>query len=1175
MRYSKTFQTTCSYCGVGCGILVKKSGNREISVQGDPQHPVNKGLLCSKGMNLHYSVMDQSDRILYPMLREDRNSPLQRTTWDAALEKAASEFRRIIDEYGPDSVAFYVSGQLLTEEYYIINKLSKGFIGTNNIDSNSRLCMSSAVSAYKMSLGEDSVPINYDDIELADCFLIAGANPSWCHPIIYRRIEARKKADPTVKIIVIDPRKTETCEDADLHLQINPGTDIYLLHSIARILIENNWIDKEFIIYNTEGFEDLKNRVFSMDPDSSAEICGISTEQIRRAARMIGESNGFLSLWAMGLNQSLIGVNKSLALINLNLLRGKIGKPGSGPFSLTGQPNAMGGREVGGMCNLLPAHRDLDDPEHRREVADFWGVSDLPSKPGLSATEIFEKLNEGRLKAIWIVCTNPTVSLPDASTLEKGLANAELVVVQDISMDVGTLPYADIVLPAAGWSEKSGTMTNSDRRITYLPKILDAPGEAKPDAWIIREFARKLGFEKYFSYETEEEIFLEFCRLTRGTRMDISGLDYEILQKERSVQWPFSSDSGAGTDRLFTDRKFYRPNGKAKIHAVDYEDPSEKATEDFPFILTTGRFRDQWHSMTRTGKVRKLKEHRRDANVEMHPEDAAKYNLKEGLLVEVKNSRGIVRTKITLSKALKPGVVFLPMHWGKRNGTDLSRSNNLTDSSFDPISKQPGFKISAVNIVPYKKPREKILIIGGGTATLEFIKSYRPSAPRDEIVVICKEEDPFYNRILLPDYIGGEKTFGQLSAMEKREIDSLDIDTLPKTEIVKVYPEGKKVRDSEGNLYSYDKLILALGSIPIRPDPSFSNRKGVFSLRNKSDADSIREYFQEGKSAIIVGGGLLGLELAAALASMGVNVTVIIRSDRLMSKRLDRIASEILKEEILDRGIDLVFEAEIEAIMGENEVESVLLSNGRSISGDGIIFTIGTTPNIEIAKSAGLKCKEGVLVDSFLQTSDPNIYCIGEMAEHKTGIYGTVAAVTEEAKIAAQNLYGYSFDSFEGYLHGYILKISELDLATISLPDIPLENGSDNFGGLEEITFLDRQSRIYKKIIIRNDKIVAAILVGDKSEYSKFKDWILSGIELGERRKFLLSGGEIMKPTIGKLVCSCIGVGEGNIEKAIREGEHSLAGIGKTTGAGTGCGSCRTEISHILKRMIESPAGRF
>ncbi|MEB0248761.1 molybdopterin-dependent oxidoreductase, partial [Mucilaginibacter sp. 5B2] len=491
---SNTQKSTCCYCGVGCGVVINKQKNGSITLEGDKSHPVNKGMLCSKGLNLHYTVNDKTDRLLYPQMRYSKSMPIQRVSWDDALARTAAVFKTFIQKYGPDSVAFYASGQCLTEEYYVVNKLMKGFIGSNNIDTNSRLCMSSAVAAYKIALGEDSVPVCYDDIELADCFYVTGANPAWCHPILWRRVEAHKAANPGVKIIVVDPRATDTCGIADLHLQLNPGTDITLNHAIGRVLIENGDIDVDFINNHADGFEQYSRLVFERSVAEAAQICGVAEHDIRLAAQYIGQAKGFISMWTMGLNQSTVGVYKNLSLINLNLITGHIGKPGSGPLSLTGQPNAMGGREVGGLANLLPAHRNLANPLHRAEVQKFWGGTEIAAKPGLTATEMFEALNDGRLKAIWIMCTNPLTSLPNVRLAEEALKKAKFVVVQEISNKPETLAYADVILPAAAWAEKEGTMTNSERRISYLEKILDAPGEALPDSEIICRFAQKMGY---------------------------------------------------------------------------------------------------------------------------------------------------------------------------------------------------------------------------------------------------------------------------------------------------------------------------------------------------------------------------------------------------------------------------------------------------------------------------------------------------------------------------------------------------------------------------------------------------------------------------------------------------------------------------------------------------------
>ncbi len=1139
----------------------------KLQVRGDPDHPVNRGMLCSKGLNLHYSVMDRSDRLLSPQIR-DTNGDLRDVSWDAALDRVASDFRGIIEKHGPDSVGFYVSGQLLTEEYYIINKLTKGFLQTNNIDTNSRLCMSSAVVGYKKALGEDSVPISYDDIELADVFLIAGANPAWCHPIIYRRLEAHRASHPDVRVIAVDPRKTETCQDADLHLQLNPGTDTYLFHAIAREIIENGWIDEQFIKNHTEGFEELRSRVFSVSTEECSRICGIPQHDIRLAAQWIGHARGFLTLWAMGLNQSTVGVNKNLALLNLSLITGHIGKPGSGPFSLTGQPNAMGGREVGGLSNLLPAHRDLANAEHRAEVAKFWKVGSVPEKPGLTATEMFEELRCGDMKAVWIVCTNPTTSLPDARTVEAGLRRAELVVVQDISRNSGAIPFAHVVLPAAGWIEKQGTMTNSDRRITYLPKIIDPPGNAKPDSWIIQRFAEKMGWKQWFNYASEEEIFKEHAELTRGTRIDIHDLDYEQLRTLRSVQWPRPGKHHPGTERLFGDGVFYRPGGRARIFGVEPEDTAERPTPEHPLILTTGRIRDQWHTMTRTGKVQRLREHRPEPFLEIHPEDARQRNIEDGHVVEVSGLRGTVHIRAQVTDSIKAGVVFLPMHWGRNSSGDSSRANNLTSKKYDPTSKQPGYKSSIVEVRPHRKEKDNLLIVGGGNATLAFVRKYRSLVPEDKITVLCKEADSFYNRILLPDLISGAKEFAGLAGLTESERAELGIEVLTSTEVTRIRPSAKEVYTGN-EIFSYNKLILAPGSRPSLPEGTPS-LQGIFSLRSRLDAERIKRFFVPDTDVAIVGGGLLALELAAALRSRAVNVTLLVRGTQLMSRQLDEVGASILHDEVLDRGIRIRYNEEIKEIKGKERIQKVILKSGNSMEPDGVVFAVGTRPNDELAHQAGLEIAEsgGVVVNEFLQSSDPDIFVLGEAAQFQGTVYGTVRACQDQAEVAAWKLFGYVPRAYTGSIHLNILKIPGVNLASIRRPEASLsgENGE------ESITFLDRTRRKYKKCLIKDDRLVGAILVGDTGELPELQALMTSGLELGERRDQLLSGSP-PKVVEGKLICSCHSVGEGNIEQAIREGADSLESLGRSTAAGTGCGSCRSELSQILRGCQEKASG--
>ena len=1168
-----THQTTCCYCGVGCGIVVKQEQNGRLSLEGDKQHPSSKGMLCSKGMNLHYTVMDQSDRLLYPQMRMNRSMPMQRVSWDAVLERTAAVFKTFIQKYGPDSVAFYVSGQCLTEEYYLVNKLIKGFIGSNNIDTNSRLCMSSAVVGYKLSLGEDSVPVCYDDIEEADLFFVEGANPAWCHPILWRRIEAHKAANPNVKIICIDPRKTDTARSSDLHLPLRPGTDIVLNNAIGRLLIENGYIDHEFITNHADGFLAYREQVMLRPVEEAAEICGVSADGIRTAAEWIGRSKGFLSLWTMGLNQSVIGVNKNLSLINLHLITGRIGKPGNGPFSLTGQPNAMGGRETGGLANVLPAHRDVTNAAHRAEVEAFWNSPvKIAAKPGFTATEMFEALADDKLKAIWIINTNPLVSMPDVNAAEKALKNARFVVVQDVSNRADTVQFADVVLPAAAWLEKEGTMTNAERRIAYLPKVLDAPGEALPDVEIIWRFAQKMGFGGDFNYTNASEVYQEYTQITAGTNVDVTGVSYELLKKKRTVQWPYPArgdEQGAGetgTKRLFTDHQFYTPNQRAQIHAVPDENTSEPIDEDFPLVLTTGRIRDQWHTMTKTGRVAKLNQHIPQPFLQLHPDDAKARGIQDGQLVEIRGRRGEVRVKAQLTDDVRPGLCFLPMHWGKLLNSNLNRANNLTNSLVDPRSKEPDFKFTAVEVVSYRKPVEKIIIIGAGSAGLGFINTYRSLNTADEIHVFSKEIYPFYNRVLLPDYISGEQTWEQLVKLREDQFAEANIIVHKGIGVAHIDRQAKVVIDTNGVEHQYDKLLLGTGSRAFMPK-GVPRLPGIFNMRSRLDADSLLPFLdRDAPRAVVVGGGLLGLELAASLRQIGVRVALIHRSGRFMERQLDTLASELLYQELLDRGIDIYLNEEIQTFAGTAQLEGVTLKSGRKLPCQVVVMAIGTEPNIELARAAGLTCNRGVVVNDYLQTSDPDIFAAGEVAQWNGQMWGVTLAAEQQAETAARFLAGDISQPYRGSLSMNILKMEGLHLCSIGISEVPAGQASS----YEEIIFIDKAKRYYKKCIVHGDKLVGAILVGDKNEFAEFRELIANGIELSDKRLQLLRASKKVDPVEGKLVCSCNTVGQGNLERAIQAGCTDFQQLCQKTGAGTGCGSCRPEVRSILEKMSEA-----
>jgi len=1159
----ESFKTTCCYCGVGCGVIVHKDSNGMLLAEGDKEHPVNKGMLCSKGMNLHYTVIDKSDRLLYPEMRYHKQMPRKRVSWETALERAARVFAAIIEKYGPDSVAFYASGQCLTEEYYIVNKLVKGFIGCNNIDTNSRLCMSSAVAAYKMSLGEDSVPICYDDIEQTDLIFVAGANPAWCHPIVWRRVEAAKAANPNLKIIVSDPRKTQTCALADVHLQIRPGTDITLHHALARVLIENGDIDLDYIKKYTEGFDSLAKKVMERTVEQAAVICDVPVEDLYEAATLIAQSKGLLTMWTMGLNQSVRGVDKNLSLINLNLITGRIGKPGCGPFSLTGQPNAMGGREVGGLANILPAHRLLSNEVDRLYVQKFWDGKPIKEAPGLTATQMFDAMERGDLKGIWIMGTNPLVSLPDVRKAEAGLANAAFVVVQEVSSKPETLQYADLILPAAAWAEKEGTMTNAERRITYLSKITEAPGEARPDAEILCDFARRMGFHG-FEFKNSEEIFLEHCRLTEGTNMDIAGLDYSILKEKRSVQWPYPKDKSLqNIPRLFADGRFFTKSGKAVINDPKDENESEPLSDNLPLILTTGRIRDQWHTMTKTGKVNKLKQHIARSFLEIHPEDAREREILEDDLVEVYGQRGAVRVKAKLTADIKQGVVFLPMHWGKMQGSDLNRANNITNALLDKVSKQPDFKYAAVQVKKYKKAKQRILIVGAGAGAFGFVKRYRELNNIDEIEVFSKEDQPFYNRVMLPDYISGTQSWEQIVKMKDEEESGFKVQLHRGLSIVSVDKTNKRIKDNKGLWHSYDILILATGSRPfiLKDTPKMP---GIFAMRTRMDADQFMAHLdRNGGRVVIIGGGLLGIELAGSLMEIGVQSCVLQRSSRLMDRQLDTLGCQLLHEELVEKGIEVLFNEEVDRFLGDEKLTGLRLRSGNEISCQAVVMAIGTRPNMELAVEAGLNCKRGVVVNSYLETSEPNIFAIGEIAEHNGMLFGITAAAEQQAAIVASYLNGDIASFYDGSLPMNLLKVHGIQLCSVGISDAPQGDSS-----YEEVIFLDRAKRYYKKCIVHQDKLVGAILIGDKTEFLEFKTLIENKTELSEKRLALLRSGGAAEPVLGKIVCSCGNVGEGNIINKINDGHCELKSLCQASGAGMGCGSCRPEVQAILERTL-------
>ncbi|WP_372124746.1 molybdopterin oxidoreductase family protein [Vibrio pomeroyi] len=728
-------KSTCAYCGVGCGIEVRPTSSGKLEVRGDKDHPSNYGKLCTKGAALGDTVTPIG-RLTQPMQRVENEQ--QQLPWGEASQLVADKFAQAIKEHGPDSVAFYVSGQLLTEDYYVANKLMKGFIGSANIDSNSRLCMASSVVGHKRAFGTDTVPVCYEDLEQAEVVVITGSNLAWCHPVLFQRLRAAKQANPALKVIVIDPRYTDTCEIADMHLALESGSDVALFNGLLAYLDDNDQLDADYIEHHTQGFtEAIRSATHYRYTESGwgdksvPDLTGLTEQQLEQFYKLFASNEKVLTIYSQGVNQSTQGCDKVNAIINCHLATGKIGKPGMGPFSVTGQPNAMGGREVGGLANTLAAHFEFGDPQSHQTVSEFWQTDSLATHAGLKAIDLFDAMNDGKIKAVWIMATNPVVSLPDSEKIKTALEKCPFVVVSDCIVDTETTRLADVVLPAQGWSEKSGTVTNSERRISRQRRVLPSPGEAKPDWWILKEVAQRMGFKEQFDYRHEGEIFKEYCEMTAldnetGKARDLcliglTQLDEKGYGELTPQQWPvLEYQPEIIEQRMFTNGEFYTESGKAQFIAVEHDKPIADTSVEFPLIMNTGRIRDQWHTMSRTGLAAGLGEHTPEPFVAMHPDTVAELGLDEfGLdafnhatinpVVKVRSAQGECQARLVVTKEMRREQVFMPIHWNAPTAKD-SKPCDLILPHTDAASGQPEFKHTPVVVEPCGYRSEAALV---------------------------------------------------------------------------------------------------------------------------------------------------------------------------------------------------------------------------------------------------------------------------------------------------------------------------------------------------------------------------------------------------------------------------------------------------------------------------------
>ncbi len=733
-------KSTCAYCGVGCGIEARPTSLGKLEVRGDKDHPSNYGKLCTKGIALGDTVTPLG-RLTQPA--HIQNEQKQELDWNRATQLVADKFNQTIEEFGTDSVAFYVSGQLLTEDYYVANKLMKGFIGSGNIDSNSRLCMASTVVGHKRAFGADTVPVCYEDLEQADLVVITGSNLAWCHPVLFQRLRAAKQANPALKVIVIDPRYTDTCEIADIHLALESGSDVALFNGLLGYLDDNDKLDADYIENHTQGFtESIRSATHYRYTESGytesgwgdksvPELTGLTEQLLKQFYSLFASNEKVLTIYSQGVNQSTQGCDKVNAIINCHLATGKIGKPGMGPFSVTGQPNAMGGREVGGLANTLAAHFEFGDPQSHKTVSEFWQTDSLATHAGLKAIDLFNAMNEGKIKAVWIMATNPVVSLPDSEKIKAALEKCPFVVVSDCIADTETTRLADVVLPAQGWSEKSGTVTNSERRISRQRRVLPSPGEAKPDWWILKEVAQKMGFKEQFEFRHEGEIFKEYCEMTAldnetGKARDLcliglTQLDEKGYGELTPQQWPvLEYQPEIIEQRMFTTGEFFTESGKAQFIAVEHDKPIADTSLEFPLIMNTGRIRDQWHTMSRTGLAAGLGEHTPEPFVAMHPDTVAELGLDEfGLdafnhatinpVVKVRSAQGECQARLVVTKEMRREQVFMPIHWNAPTAKD-SKPCDLILPHTDAASGQPEFKHTPVVVEPCGYRSEAALV---------------------------------------------------------------------------------------------------------------------------------------------------------------------------------------------------------------------------------------------------------------------------------------------------------------------------------------------------------------------------------------------------------------------------------------------------------------------------------
>jgi ferredoxin-nitrate reductase len=1167
---NRRVRTMCPYCGVGCGLVAEVKGGRLERVEGDPLHPVNRGATCRKPLHLPEAVATP-DRATRVLRRESLDERFRPASWRSAVPMLARRLRAIADEHGPDAIAFYISGQLLTEDYYAANKLVKGYLGTNNLDSNSRLCMSSAVMGYQGAFGADGPPPAYADIAQSDCLLLLGTNTAACHPIVWTKI--RQRSQEGAQVIVVDPRRTETARAADLHLALRPGSDLALMNAMLHVIERDGLLDAAFVSRRSEGIEQALATAAEWPPERAAEVCGVDAETIVDAARRFGQAKRAMALWSMGANQSTVGTLKNRALINLCLATGNLGRPGSGPLSLTGQPNAMGGRETGGLAGALPGYRSVASAEDRAEMRRLWKIppeaAGISPRTGLASTELVDALEDGSVRAVWIVATNPVVSQPDAERFASALRRADLVVVQDAYHPTETGALAHVVLPAAQWPEKEGTMTNSERRVGLVRKAIDPPGDALPDWQIFARVGRALGHREAFAWDSAADVYAEFAAATAGRPCDQSGISHERLRREGTMQWPCPAwgpegEGHDGTVRLYGSGPF-PTGGRARFAATPHAEPEDAPDAAFPLILTTGRLAGQWHTMTRTGKSPALLEADPEPFLELHPEDAARAGVHEGRRARVRSRRGETELRVRVTDAVPEGTCFAPFHWGALHLAPGEHGiNALTSNALDPVSRQAELKASAVRVEPLapRSPakrgsgRQRLLVVGAGMAgqaTLEAALAHSPAG--FEVTLVGREPELPYDRILLSRLLAGGVGEADLGLRPTSWYEERGARVITGTAVERLDLGSGRVLLADGSALDYDRLVLATGSQPALPPVEGLQESGAIVFRSVADVRAMLAAGRAGRRAVVIGGGLLGLEAARGLRERGLRVTVVEFAERVMGAQLDELSAGLLVRTLHALGIEVLTGRRVAAVDGAGTPEAVLLDDGEQLAADVVVVATGIRPDVELATAAGLEVRRGVVVDDELRASASGVWAVGECAEHRGTVHGLWAPVRAQAEVAGASLAGRPA-AFLGATPATTLKVSGVDLFCAGGPEAAEED--------EELLTLDSRHGTYRRLVLRDGRLRGAILLGDLTDAPRLRAALDSGVPVPEE---LLAGGaptdsEAMRPN--GLVCSCNAVAGDDIARAVAAGADGVEAVARATKATTGCGSCRGEVERLL-----------